>query len=163
VHYPPNLLGLQWFVDECWPRVRRSFPEAMLDIVGRGGERLRANDPTITVHNYREDLSTMYAAASVFVVPLISGSGIRLKILDAMNHCVPVVSTTVGYAGIEADVGRDLLVADDATGFAAHVCALLGDTSRRDALARAGKKLLERNHHPRLAAEAMDRVLDLIG
>jgi glycosyltransferase involved in cell wall biosynthesis len=163
VHYPPNLLGLQWFVDECWPRVRRALPEARFDIVGRGGDRLRTNDPTIKVHNYVEDLALMYAAASVFVVPLFSGSGIRLKILDAMNHCLPVVSTTVGYAGIEADVGHDLLVADDATGFAGHVCKLLGDALQREALSRAGKELLERNHHPRLADQAMDRVVDLVG
>ncbi len=162
VHYPPNLLGLKWFVGECWPRVRRAFPKAHFDVVGRGGEQLRTSDPTVKVHSYVEDLSMMYAAASVFVVPLFSGSGIRLKILDAMNHCLPVVSTTVGYAGIEAEVGRDVLVADDATGFADHVRKLLGDTSQRAALSAAGKQLLERNHHPRLAVQAMDRIADLV-
>lgn len=163
VHYPPNLLGLKWFIRECWPRVRRAFPHAMLDVVGRGGRQLPASDPGITVHDYVEDLSAAYAAAAVFVVPLFSASGLRLKILDAMNHGLPVVSTTVGYAGIEATAGRDLLVADEAAGFAEHVCALLGDPALRDRLASAGRELLEHNHHPRLVAEAVDHLAGLIG
>jgi glycosyltransferase involved in cell wall biosynthesis len=160
VHYPPNLLGLQWFLQHCWPAIRERVPAARLDIVGRGGEKLLPVPDGVTVHRYVDDIEGFYGQASVFVVPLFSGSGIRLKILDALNHGVPVVSTRAGYTGLEVREGHDLLVADEAGLFTAHVCQLLESESERRRLAAQGRAFVEQNHHPALAAQAILHVLE---
>jgi glycosyltransferase involved in cell wall biosynthesis len=155
VHYPPNLAGLRWFLEECWPLVLRSAPDARLDIVGRGGDRLHRLPPGVVVHDYVDDLDNSFASAAVFVVPLKAGSGLRLKILDAMNRGVPVVSTTIGYEGIEALPGRDLLVADDAAGFARHVVDLLARPALRVEISSQGRRLVAEQHGELTVERAM--------
>jgi glycosyltransferase involved in cell wall biosynthesis len=162
VHYPPNLLGLEWFLNKCWPLVLRKYPEATLNVVGRGGDQLLPVPSSVRIHNYLDDLSAAYEGADVFIVPLFSGSGIRLKILDALNHGVPVVSTPTGYAGLELVEGRDILVADDHQGFANHICSLIGSRERREQLSRNGRRFLEANHDPKLADQIIERILQLV-
>ena len=159
VHYPPNLLGLRWFLKECWPLIRERFPAAHFDVVGRGGEALLPVPNGVQVHRYVDDLDGYYGEAAAFVVPLFSGSGIRLKILDALNHGVPVVSTRAGYAGLEVTEGEELLVADDAPGFAAHVCRLLSNPAERSRLAARGQAFIESNHHSALASKLIEEML----
>lgn len=159
VHYPPNLLGLKWFLNECWPLIRQRVPEARFDVVGRGGEALLPVPDGVRVHHYVESLDAYYQEAAAFVVPLFSGSGIRLKILDALNHGVPVVSTRAGYAGLEVTEGEELLVADDAPGFAEHVCRLLSNPAERSRLAARGQAFIESNHHSALASKLIEEML----
>lgn len=162
VHYPPNLLGLKWFLNECWPLIRQRVPEARFDVVGRGGEALLPVPDGVQIHRYVERLDAYYEQAAAFVVPLFSGSGIRLKILDALNHGVPVVSTRAGYAGLEVTEGEELLVADDAPGFADQVCRLLEYPAERRRLAERGLAFIAQNHSPALAARAIDDVLRIL-
>ncbi len=162
VHYPPNFLGLKWFLNECWPLVRQRVPEARFDVVGRGGEALLPVPDGVTIHHYVDSLDPYYQQAAVFVVPLFSGSGIRLKILDALSHGVPVVSTRAGYAGLEVTEGDELLVADDAPGFAGHVCRLLEYPAERRRLAESGLAFIEQNHSPALAAQAINDMIRIL-
>lgn len=154
VHFPPNLQGLKWFLDRCWPLVLAQFPDAKFDIVGRGGNELLPVHDSVRIHNYLEDLSAAFEGADVFVVPLFSGSGIRLKILDALKHGVPVVTTGAGYAGLEIIEGTHVLVADEPQSFAERICDLLNSEAMRTCLARNGQDYIEANHS-RLHAEQM--------
>jgi glycosyltransferase involved in cell wall biosynthesis len=162
VHFPPNLSGLQWFLRQCWPLVVGRVPAATLDVVGRGGEALRPVPGSVRIHDYVDDLQPFYDAADVFVVPLLSGSGVRLKILESLNQGLPVVSTTAGYRGIDLEVGRDLLVADDAAGFADQVVRLLTSAEARTELAEHGRAFMATHHSPQLADEAVDRLLTIV-
>ena len=74
---------------------------------------------------------------SVMIAPIFSGGGMRIKILDAMANARPVVSTTIGAAGIDSD---DILIADDADSFAAAVSQLLCDPSRARSIGEAGRR-----------------------
>ena len=162
VHFPPNLSGLQWFLRECWPLVAGRDPVAALDVVGRGGAKLRPVPDSVRIHEYVDDLQPFYDAADVFVVPLLSGSGVRLKILDALNQGLPVVSTSAGYRGIDLEAGRDILVADDAAGFADQVSRLLTNPEMRNELAEHGRAFMAAHHSPQLADEAVDRLLAIV-
>ncbi|WP_322494954.1 glycosyltransferase [Chloroflexus sp.] len=159
VHYPPNLAGLQWFINTCWPVIKQTIPQAHLDIVGRGGEKLKNITDGISIHGYVETIEPLYQQAAVLIVPLFSGSGVRLKILEALNRGLPVVSTRIGYAGLEINEGEHLLVADDANGFAHHVCHLLSDRHERQRLAANGRTFVI-NHHSIYATQC--GVLQLI-
>lgn len=146
VHYPPNLSGLQWFLKQCWPLVVQRCPDARLDIVGRGSERLGPVGSSVAVHEHVRDVERFYDEAAVFVVPLFSGSGIRLKVIDALRRGIPVVSTECGYRGLEVNVGRDLLVAETAEGFAANICSVMTDGVLAEELSESGRRFVEENH-----------------
>jgi glycosyltransferase involved in cell wall biosynthesis len=86
------------------------------------------------------------AGASVVLVPLRSGGGTRLKILEAFGAGRAVVSTALGAEGIEAVNRRHLLISDSAVGLADEVAALLQDPERRRELAAGGRRLAEERY-----------------
>lgn len=146
VHYPPNLQGLKWFIEKCWPFIKDRVPDATFDIVGRGGELLFPVPEGITIHGYVEDVRPFYEKATMFIVPLFAGSGIRLKILDAMAHHVPIVSTTIGFSGLDLVHGKELLVADDSVSFANNVISLIEDEDLQRKLVERGVQFIRNNH-----------------
>ncbi len=162
VTYPPNLEGLRWFIDRCWDHIRAEEPDATFDVIGRGSETLDDADRGIHGHGYVDDVEAFYDNARAIIVPLFSGSGIRIKILDAFNRSRPVVSTKAGYAGLEVADRQELLVAEDPTSFASAVVELLADPSVGDGLASAGRRFLMDHHDPRASESAVQRLLDLV-
>src|SRR4029079_9450287 len=106
-----------------------------------------------------EDAIRELAAAKVVVFPLLSGSGTRLKIIEAWAAGAPVVSTTVGAEGLPVCHGRNLLLADDPASFANAVSFLLASPSERERIGRHGREQYERELTWEVAWRAMDREL----
>ena len=145
---PPNSEGVAWWLREGYERLRALHPQVEYDIVGPRPpallRKLALRHPGAHIHGYVADPMPFWTGASVLAVPLLSGGGVRVKILEAMAIGVPIVSTAIGCEGLAARAGEHLLVADTPTGFAEACARLLAD----DALAR------------RLAENAYQFVLD---
>ena len=160
--HPPNADGIRWFADSIWPAVRAARPDARLLVVGRDPSRpvveLGARDG-IEVVGPVPEMAPYFAQATAVVVPLRSGGGTRLKILEALACRRAVVSTSVGCEGLDVAGGRDLLVADGDAAFAAATLRLLDDVSLRERLADAGRKLAERRYDWRTLGDELERVL----
>jgi hypothetical protein len=129
-----NVDGLTWMIDEVWPLIRQSVSGATLRVAGAVSGQVRGGTPGVQMLGEVEDLASEYFKASVVVVPLRAGSGIKVKLVEAICHGRASVVTAVGAQGLGALVPRPFLVADDATEFAAAVAELLGDSNRRSAL-----------------------------
>ena len=148
--YAPNIEAAELLAGEILPRVRAlAGADVALEIVGRfqsggGVEELAAIDG-VTVHGHVDDLAAAYARAAVVVVPLLRGSGTRIKLLEALGAGVPAVTTAVGAAGLGAEDGRHLLIAEGAQALAEAVARVLLDERLAAALARAGRALVERS------------------
>ena len=115
----PNAEAIRWFLDEVWPGLHAQAPELSFHFAGR-------NMPEAFFRNLPEaafcegevpDAATFVAAQGVLVVPLRSGGGVRIKILEAMAAGKLVISTEVGMQGIDARAGRDYLRAESAQDF----------------------------------------------
>lgn len=135
LHWPPNADALAWFVTSSWPAVRGARPEATFVSVGRDDASVASacrEQPGVTLTGHVTDITPYVARSRVLVVPMRAGSGMRVKILDAMARGVPIVTTSVGVEGIDAVPGVHLLVADTPSDLAAAVVRVLDD----DALAR---------------------------
>jgi glycosyltransferase involved in cell wall biosynthesis len=159
MHWPPNADGIRWFAREVWPHVERALPRARLNVLGKHPPpELSSSAPaTIAVHGYLADPLAVLARPAVAIVPLHSGGGVRVKILDAWARAIPVVSTTIGAEGLEARDGEHLLLADSPGEFAAAVVSLLTDPRRAARIGRSGRRLLEtrydwQRHYPRFSA-----------
>lgn len=125
--YAPNATGMIWFLEKVWPHVRRLCPDIGLDIVGRlAPEPVQRRDGTegIRVHGFVNDLTPFWERAAVSIVPLLSGSGTRLKILDSLSQTVPVVSTVIGAFGLELGEPEGVFVRDDPEEFGVQVVRL---------------------------------------
>lgn len=115
----PNIEGLEWFLKEVWGPVSRRFPNLKLHIAGRNTPEwvLRLNKPEIQVHGEVPDAAAFINSHSVLIVPLLSGSGMRAKILEGMALGKVILTTSIGLEGIDARDKQDVLVADTAEEF----------------------------------------------
>jgi succinoglycan biosynthesis protein ExoO len=136
----PNVDGLRWFFDDIWPSIRRLHPAARLHVAGTVAGSFRAIPEGVTMHGRVVDLRPLYAAATVVVSPLRAGSGLKIKLIEALGHGKAIVATSTTLQGVAEIVGSAVLVADDAQDFAAAVGALLCDAALR---ARHGASALE--------------------
>jgi glycosyltransferase involved in cell wall biosynthesis len=127
--WPPSAEGVRWFASEVWPRIRQARSGARAEILGRSAPRdlRRLSSPDFVLAGESSDTRPHWARASVAVVPLLAGGGTRLKILEAAACGVPVVSTPIGAEGLELVPEREILLREDAAGFATAVAGLLAD------------------------------------
>ncbi|MEZ5317462.1 MAG: glycosyltransferase family 4 protein [Vicinamibacterales bacterium] len=178
LHWPPNAEGLRWFVDRVWPRVAAAVPGAVLTVIGKGAPRwLRAatapgrpraatapgrlsaaTAPRIEVTGYVADPTRHLEETAACIVPLLSGAGMRVKILDAWSHAIPVVSTTLGAEGLAAEDGENLRLADDEVTFADRLIAVLRDRALADRIAAGGRATVEARYDWRRTYGAWDQV-----
>jgi len=124
----PNVDAVLWFCDDILPRIERRIPGVKFYVVGKNPPRAvqrLADRRNVIVTGFVEDVREYFARGTVFVVPLRIGSGMRLKILQAMAMGKTVVSTSMGAEGIRATNGRDILLADGADPFAEHIVRLM--------------------------------------
>jgi len=143
-----NRQGLERFLREIYPAVKAAVPHAKLTIRSepppRALARLAANEPSITFKPTAADISDDLARATAAVVPLWVGSGIKIKILTALAHGLPVVTTPVGAEGIPAEDGAEIFVAETPEAFAAALTQLLTDAETWRRLAEGGRRFAER-------------------
>lgn len=149
--YPPNVEAATTLVDEVLPRVRERRPDATADLVGPAIpgtlERLR-REPGVRLAGFVPDLAPWYASATVVVAPLRHGGGTRIKVLEAFAYRRPVVTTSVGVAGLDVVDGEHVLVGETADELAGAVLALLDDPGRAAALAERAWQLLAHRYVP---------------
>ncbi|HYW41318.1 MAG TPA: glycosyltransferase [Bryobacteraceae bacterium] len=147
MEYHPNLSAVRFFAAEVWPRLRERHPQLVWRLIGKNHEAIRRftdGDARIEVTGPVDDAIGELARARIAVVPLLAGSGTRLKILEAWAAGLPVVSTTIGAEGLPVRDGEHLLLADGAPAFIAAVSRLLGCASLREQIGHAGRLLLEK-------------------
>jgi glycosyltransferase involved in cell wall biosynthesis len=141
--WAPNLHGLKRFLEQGWPALRALAPGATLRVVGRDLpiERLRplAGERSELV-GYVERMEPELARASLLLVPLWSGAGIRVKIVEAMMSGTPVVATPLGAEGLEARPEREIVLAESPAELAREAAALLADPVRAAAIGAAGRE-----------------------
>jgi len=143
--YKPNLQGARWFLSLVYPQILERMPVAHLRMTGstrgvdlqslprHGGYELTGHVP---------DIRPVVARSWVSVVPLQTGGGTRLKILESMALGTPVVSTSKGAEGLDVTHGENILIADDPAEFAGHVSAVLENPALRARLASRGRDLV---------------------
>jgi glycosyltransferase involved in cell wall biosynthesis len=161
--YHPNVQGALYFAEQCWPLVRSAFPAATWHLVGRNPppEIVRLGTlPGVTVTGSVPAVQPHLAAAQVAIVPLLTGAGTRLKILEAFSLRRAVVSTSLGCEGINCVPGRDLMVADEPRDFAAAIVDLLSDSARREGLGAAGRALVEEQYSWAHCGQQLLKALD---
>jgi glycosyltransferase involved in cell wall biosynthesis len=138
--YRPNQEGVQWFIREAWPLIKREITRAELRLVGRDSDgALTKLGPDIVGLGWVEDPGDEIATWSAMIVPIRFGGGTRIKIVDGFARRCPVVATRMGAFGYAVRDGREILLADSAHDFASACVRLIRDL-------RLGEILSERAH-----------------
>jgi len=161
--YPPNTEGLLWFAHQVWPLLRERRPALRLLVVGRSPPEpvlALGRLPGVQVVGPVPEMVPWYGRATAVIVPLRSGGGTRLKLLEALAGGRAVVSTTAGAEGIDVADERDvLLVPDDPGRFAAATLRLLEDPALRARLAERGRALVQERYDWPALGELLEAAL----
>ncbi len=144
-----NREAVEVLINEVWPKIREKFGNAKLWVVGR-----LIPDKIVKLSKERDDIEITesiadprdaYLAASVMVTPIRGSGGTRLKVLEAMAAGLPVVSTTLGVAGLHLKNGREVLISDDSEGLANETVRLLKDRKLKNEIGKAGQDFVRKN------------------
>jgi glycosyltransferase involved in cell wall biosynthesis len=146
----PNVQAVEWFVGRCWNRIRRHHAGAEFLIIGKKptadlAPRLESH-AGVRVVGYVDDIRPHILSSAVSVAPMVSGTGIKNKILEAWALATPIVATKQAVKGLACNHGRDILIAGSAKAFADLVVSLLNDPARCDALGAAGRAHVVANY-----------------
>ncbi|NVN98369.1 MAG: glycosyltransferase [Geobacteraceae bacterium] len=145
--YHPNMDAARWLLNDIWPLIRRSVPDASLMLAGRKTDQLPLPvDAGVSGLGDPSDVPACFATADALLVPLRIGAGTRLKILEAMAAGLPVISTSCGCEGTLARTGEHLLQAETPAAFAAACKVLLSDPAISTNISAAARKLVEENY-----------------
>lgn len=159
--WPPNVNGVLWFAREVMPLLWKEVPEARFVVVGKNPPpevQALAADPRVEVTGYVADPQPYLAAADAFVVPLFSGGGMRVKILDAWLWGLPIVATPIGAEGIALRDGENILIAGDAAAFAAATVRVVRDPGLNAALRANGRAWVEETYAWQVVYRQIDQV-----
>jgi glycosyltransferase involved in cell wall biosynthesis len=148
--YEPNEQGVLWFYCNVWPDIKLARPQTTWKIIGRfptpAIEAIANADPAIELHPNVPSTLPYLHNATVGICPLFSGSGTRLKLLEAFSAGLPMVSTTLGAEGLNAVDGVHLKLADDPTSFARAVVSLLQAPEDSRTIAENARALVEEQY-----------------
>jgi len=131
----PNVLGLGWFLEMVWPEVQARRPASVLSVVGTVGAALGSIPKGVRILGLVDDLAEHYAVAGIVISPLHQGSGLKVKLIEALAHGKACVVTGVSLQGVEALLANAVIKADDAPDFIAAISHLQDDDEGRFALA----------------------------
>jgi GT2 family glycosyltransferase/glycosyltransferase involved in cell wall biosynthesis len=157
----PNIDGLAYFCTEVFPLVRAELPEATLSIVGANAEAAdldRFSGDGVRLLGQVPDIREPLRTHAVFVCPIRTGAGVRVKILEAFASGIPVVSTSLGAEGLAVKSGSELMLADSPAAFAAACVQLLHKPDQAQALAASARRLVETRYDWPVVMAKLERV-----
>ncbi len=159
----PNVDAALWLAREIMPLVWQRAPAARLVLVGSKppAEVLALAGPRVEVTGWVADLGPAYAAARASINPLRYGAGVKGKVIEALQHGVPVITTPVGNEGIGLEAGSEGLIGATADALAAHAAALLEDAGLCARLAERGAAVIRRRFDEDAARRTLMRVLGI--
>jgi glycosyltransferase involved in cell wall biosynthesis len=148
----PNLLALDYFLREVWPKLQSCNP--VLHVIAGARHRLHLDrfrdhvnfsldPPGLIVEDFVADVRPAYEKAAVVIAPLLASAGTNIKIMEAMAMGKAIVSTTAGVNGLDLSAGTDVIVDNDPAGMAEQIQRLVNDEDARNALGRQARACVE--------------------
>ncbi|WP_319481706.1 glycosyltransferase family 4 protein [uncultured Draconibacterium sp.] len=139
LEWAPNQEGILWFIENCWKQIHSRYPDLSFHVAGRNAPPWLIDKLNVDGVIFEGEIADAYLfmnSKAIMIVPLFSGSGMRIKIIEGMALGKSIVSTSIGAEGIDVTDGENILLANDATGFVEAVTGLIED---RDSFERIGR------------------------
>jgi glycosyltransferase involved in cell wall biosynthesis len=163
--YAPNIHGLDWFLTHCRDEVLATVPDIEIDVVGTGTDRgldsAAAWGGRVRFHGWVDDLDAVLAAGAALLSPLRTGSGVKIKVLEALARGLPVVATPAGVQGIDAGEHTGCLVAADPAGLA-KCLATAADPAVNARLSAAARAAWDERYGSAVVRRRYDELFNLL-
>lgn len=153
----PNVEGVNWFLNNVWENVYQSYPQAKLYLAGREMPQsfYDININNVTVVGPVISAKKFFLEKNIMIVPILSGSGMRIKIIEGMALGKVIISTSIGAEGIKCKNGEHILIANTPKEFSEHIIHCLKDKSFCEQIGKNAKKLIENEYSNRSISKKM--------
>jgi glycosyltransferase involved in cell wall biosynthesis len=162
LHYPPNAQGICWFAEWIFPQILAAAPDVVLTVIGKQPpaqlQQLGLPPANLDVVGFADRVEPYLTETAVYIVPLLAGGGMRVKIIDGWKWGMPIVSTTIGAEGIAIKAGETIRIADTPATFAAATIELLQNPTQAQQLAANGRRWLEERYDWRQVYRQWDAI-----
>ena len=150
MNWIPNQEGIRWFLEQVWPDIHRQFPKLKYYLAGRAMPEWMASlrIPNVVVVGEVEDASRFLAEKSIMIVPLFSGSGIRIKIIEGMAAGKTIISTTLGAEGINCTHLKNILIADSPCEFFEMISICVNERKNCIKVGNEARQLIQTSFQP---------------
>lgn len=139
-----------YFLEKIWPNIQNEIPDARVTFVGNSPpkilKRMASQSTNVKCTGYVDDVRPYIANSAVFIAPLRSGSGTKVKVLNAMSQGKSVVTTSIGAEGIEAQVDEEIIIADDPEEFARKTVYLLKHSEEAQKIGQRARRVIEEKY-----------------
>ncbi len=159
--WQPNIVGLTWFIENCWAKIHQNYPNWEFDLAGRNATSY-FKELSVAGINYLgeiENTSKFYHAGAIFIIPLFTGGGMRIKAIESIAHGTPIVSTKKGMEGIAVKKNKSFLQANDAKSFIKQVSRLIADEELRNRIAHHSLHEVTQHHHTEVLMHRLNQFL----
>jgi glycosyltransferase involved in cell wall biosynthesis len=156
--WTPNQEGLIWFLEKCWPKINDKFPEIKFYIAGRNAPywfKRKMDLPNVVFEGEVPDAYDFMNSKSIMVVPLFSGSGMRIKIIEGMALGKPIITTSIGTEGISTTAGENIMLAETADEFVSSISELIDNREFFDKIGRNAIEYIHEKFDNMAAAAAL--------
>lgn len=142
----PNIEGINWFVKDVWPNITKEFPDVKCSLAGRKmpSSLLSHSAENLSIEGEVSSVSNFLSDKNVAIIPLLSGSGLRVKIVEAMAYGKVVITTSLGATGIPYENDKNILIADSPDGFVQQIETLKQHPEKVESIGAEARKLAER-------------------
>ena len=148
LEWTPNQEGLIWFFENCWSKIREQYPDLKFFVAGRNAPawfQKLLNLPNVVFEGEVADAYEFINSKSIMVVPLFSGSGMRIKIIEGMALGKPIVTTPVGTEGISTTTDKNIIVTNGVDGFVESISKLIEDKEYFDNISKNAIEYINEN------------------
>jgi glycosyltransferase involved in cell wall biosynthesis len=163
MNFPPNVQAMLYFVQSIFPQLQNHYPNIILNIVGKSPTpdivKLNTMNKHINVTGFVEDIRPYFEKSTIYICPMISGAGIKNKLLEAFAMGKAVVATALACEGIEAIHRKHLLIAQNADDFIKYVSELLSNMHMRQELGENARRFVEDKYSWSAQANKLDNLL----
>jgi len=142
----PNMAGMKWFLELVYPILIQRGVVFKLDVIGKGmNDENFAKYPEINYLGFVENINKYYQDADIFIAPLIYGGGTKVKVIEALSHAMPIVTTSYGNEGINAIDGKGIMIGDSPILFATKIQQLICNLTMRREMSDSAYSFAELN------------------
>lgn len=159
MNWEPNIEALHYLLDEIWPGIKKEIPEAKLLLIGSFMDTMNLPERNgVSILGFVDQLDEIYLNEGILLCPIRSGSGVRIKVLEAMSKGAPIVSTQKGVEGIQSG-SACFLVATSTNDFIKKASEIYASQPLRESLGKNAQEFIQNNYSLESIAETIDEFL----
>lgn len=158
----PNSEATNWLIDEIWPKIHKLVPKAELHLAGKNMPDWVHSNQKLNIYNHKEvkDSLKFISEYDIMLVPVLSGSGIRVKIIEGMALGKAIISTSIGAEGIEYKKDENLMIANSVEEFCKNAKKISSGNLNRKKIGLNARKLVEKNHNQKKISKKLISFLE---